>query len=107
MHLAFRARVTYASDFLGTLASAQFADCKLTHTNASLLSAAKTSVEFPTYLTGFPENNEKKQGEHNETDSAHYIIMRIVLSPCGSVILSYPLAGNPSMTYISILMPFT
>jgi hypothetical protein len=68
MHLAFRARVTYASDFLGTLASTQLANGKLTHTKVPLLSTAKTSVEFPAYLTSFPENNEKKQGEHNETD---------------------------------------
>jgi hypothetical protein len=68
MHLAFRARVAYARDFLGTLASAQLADSKLAHTNVPLLSTAKTSVEFPAYLTGFLENNERKQGEHNETD---------------------------------------
>jgi hypothetical protein len=70
MHLTFLARVAYASDRLGALTSTQFADSKPTHTEISLLSSAKTSIKFPAYLTGFPENNEKKQGEHNETDSA-------------------------------------
>jgi hypothetical protein len=69
MDPAFLARVTYAIDFLSTFTSTQLTNSKLTHTNASLLSKSEKRLKFPAYLTGFLENNEKKQGEHGETDA--------------------------------------
>jgi hypothetical protein len=79
MNPAFRTRVTYARDLLGTFPSTQLADSKLTHTNVPILSAAKTRGEFPAYLMGFFENNEKKQGEQGETDQRALLQLYISL----------------------------